>query len=226
MNEKIELEVLTAEYDGNVLELVLAPEDMTEAYTLALFNADFDRDKKAFVPNEETSEKFNATVKEYLGFEELGEDELTELVGRKLELFKNEDKVTFWEVQKLLRPLPDMFSFTYFAEIVDIQDYDAQRRVIVELYEEDEEGKKSDKLEGRYFVNFGFGQWIPSKQINLPVESKKIKKQKEFQDKLLVNWDNAKDLIGVVVKVEAKENPMTDSDEGYLELKKRKAPKK
>lgn len=226
MNEKLELNILDGNYNGNVLELILVPDDMSEAYTLALFNADFDSEKKAFVANDETSEKFHETIKQYFDLDEITPTDVAMLINRTITVYKNGDKVTLWEVQKLLRPHRDMFNFTYFAEIVDVRDYDSQRRVVVELYDEDEEGKKGDKLEGRYFVNFGFGQWIPSKKVMLPVEAKKIKKQQEFKDKLLVDWDNYEELIGVTVKVEAKENQLTGSDEGYLELKKRKAPKK
>lgn len=229
VNEKIELEVLDAQFDGNVLEMTLAPEDLSEAFSMALFNNDFDKEAKKFVENPETSERFNETIKEYFGFDEIGQDEIDQLIGRKLEVYKNGNNVTLWEVQKLLKPDEEMLGQTFFAEIVDIRDYDASRRVVVELYEEEEtdEGtKKGEKLEGRYFINFGFGTWIASKKVMLPNKAEKINKQNQFKEKLLVDWDNGEQLKGVVVKVEAKSNPAFSENSTWLELKARKAPKK
>lgn len=229
VNEQIQLDVLDATYDGNVLEMTLAPEDMSEAFSMALFNNDWDKEAKKFVDNPETTERFNETIKTYFGFDELGQDEIDQLIGRTLNVFKNGTNVTLWEVQTLLKPTEDMLDQTFFAEIVDCKDYDASRRLVVELYEEEEtdEGtKKGQKLEGRYFINFAFGTWIASKKVMLPNKADKKTKQGQFKEKLLVDWDNWEELKGTVVKVEAKSNPSFSENARWLELKPRKAPKK
>lgn len=229
VNEQIQLEVLDATYDGNVLEMTLAPEDMSEAFSMALFNNDWDKEAKKFVDNPETTERFNETIKTYFGFDELGQEEIDQLIGRTLTVFKNGTNVTLWEVQTLLKPTEEMLDQTFFAEIVDCKDYDASRRLVVELYEEEEtdEGtKKGQKLEGRYFINFAFGTWIASKKVMLPNKADKKKKQGQFKEKLLVDWDNWEELKGTVVKVEAKANPSFSENSRWLELKPRKAPKK
>lgn len=229
VNEQIQLEVLDATYDGNVLEMTLAPEDMSEAFSMALFNNDWDKEAKKFVDNPETTERFNETIKTYFGFDELGQEEIDQLIGRTLDVFKNGTNVTLWEVQTLLKPTEEMLDQTFFAEIVDCKDYDASRRLVVELYEEEEtdEGtKKGQKLEGRYFINFAFGTWIASKKVMLPNKADKKKKQGQFKEKLLVDWDKWEDLKGTVVKVEAKANPSFSENSRWLELKPRKAPKK
>lgn len=229
VNEQIQLEVLDATYDGNVLEMTLAPEDMSEAFSMALFNNDWDKEAKKFVDNPETTERFNETIKTYFGFDELGQEEIDQLIGRTLNVFKNGTNVTLWEVQTLLKPTEEMLDQTFFAEIVDCKDYDASRRLVVELYEEEEtdEGtKKGQKLEGRYFINFAFGTWIASKKVMLPNKADKKKKQGQFKEKLLVDWDKWEELKGTVVKVEAKANPSFSENSRWLELKPRKAPKK
>lgn len=229
VNEQIQLEVLDATYDGNVLEMTLAPEDMSEAFSMALFNNDWDKEAKKFVDNPETTERFNETIKTYFGFDELGQEEIDKLIGRTLNVFKNGTNVTLWEVQTLLKPTEEMLDQTFFAEIVDCKDYDASRRLVVELYEEEEtdEGtKKGQKLEGRYFINFAFGTWIASKKVMLPNKADKKKKQGQFKEKLLVDWDSWEELKGTVVKVEAKANPSFSENSRWLELKPRKAPKK
>lgn len=229
VNEKIQLDVLDATFDGNVLEMTLAPEDMSEAFSMALFNNDWDKEAKKFVDNPETTERFNETIKTYFGFDELGQEEIDQLIGRTLNVFKNGTNVTLWEVQTLLKPTEEMLDQTFFAEIVDCKDYDASRRLVVELYEEEEtdEGtKKGQKLEGRYFINFAFGTWIASKKVMLPNKADKKKKQGQFKEKLLVDWDSWEELKGTVVKVEAKANPSFSENSRWLELKPRKAPKK
>lgn len=229
VNEQIKLEVLDATFDGNVLEMTLAPEDMSEAFSMALFNNDWDKEANKFVDNPKTTERFNETIKTYFGFDELGQDEIDQLIGRTLNVFKNGTNVTLWEVQTLLKPTEEMLDQTFFAEIVDCKDYDASRRLVVELYEEEEtdEGtKKGQKLEGRYFINFAFGTWIASKKVMLPNKADKKKKQGQFKEKLLVDWDSWEELKGTVVKVEAKANPSFSENSRWLELKPRKAPKK
>lgn len=219
-NEQKVMNILEVEFDGNVLNVTVAPEDLSEAYTINLFARDYDKDKKTFVDNDETLEKFNEELKEYLEIDSV--DDLEMLEGKEVTVFVNGNNATFWEVKKLLRPDVELIGVQFKGKVVGVRDYDTQRRLVLEKLEDEDTG---EVLEGEYFVSFKFGQYIKSKGISIPVKSKLADKKEQFEDLTGVKWEEHEKLVGETLKVEVKENKVSTEVPTYLELKKRRLPK-
>lgn len=219
-NEQKVMNILEVEFDGNVLNVTVAPEDLSEAYTINLFARDYDKDKKTFVDNDETLAKFNEALKEYLEIDSV--DGLEMLEGKEVTVFVNGNNATFWEVKKLLRPDVELIGVQFKGKVVGVRDYDTQRRLVLEKLEDEDTG---EVLEGEYFVSFNFGQYIKSKGISIPVKSKLADKKEQFEDLTGVKWEEHEKLVGETLKVEVKENKVSTEVPTYLELKKRRLPK-
>lgn len=226
-NEQVNLTILDANFnEGKALELTLAPEDMSSAYTMKLYAQSYDPETKKWSEDEETTAKFNEQIKEYLDIDEVSEDTLASLVDKEVTVYLNNDTVTFWKVEKLLRPDKELIDELFKAKVTGVRDYDTQRRLVLDLYEENEDGGLGEKLEGKYFVTFNFGQYIKAREITLPVEAKRVDQKEKFLNLTGVEWDDWETLVkdNVTLRVEVKQNNVdtTGKVPTFLELKKRK----
>lgn len=212
MIEQKELMLLQFENDGTTLKLQFTPEDFSAIYDVALWQKDWDADKKKAVANEETYTKYLENLQEYLGVKDDEEETLQALVGKMFSLYDDDGKMTFWEPLTLAKAPEDEVGALWQCKVVDIREYDTMIQVILETDEMPNE---------QLGVKFNWGTWIRAKGISIPNPARKIKTAERFFNLTGLDIVNAKDLIGREVMVEVKKNDLT-GEGTWLDLKKSK----
>lgn len=212
--ETTKVVVLEAGFDGNVLKLVTALEDMSAVHEVSMFAADWDKDAKSFKANPETEENFYDNLEKYLGLTDVDDESVQSLVDRELDVYVSSNgKATFYEPQTLSKADEEEIGELWASEIVGIIDFDSERRVVIQ-------SEDASDPEARYFVKFNFGNYIQSKGISLPNPAKLSKQKEKFENLLGIKWEEAEQANGMKVTVEVRKNELGVGHPTYLELKK------
>lgn len=207
--EKVVLEVVEVNEDDISLKLDLATPDYSEAYEMALFKKNYDKEAGEWKTDAETTERFEKQLEEIAGYD--SED-------AQLELYVNEESGkayitppnTFERAEKPLAKFDGKLWMD--LTIKEVRDTPKGREVLV-IYKD-----------VTYAFNFNTAKWIENKRhtgyvLNKAMQAKAIARfNKLFEDAVKDAWNNTGDLIGMYIHCKVNKNQLDpSSDYGWLE---------
>lgn len=200
MSEKAELIVVDMVDEEISTKFQLCPEDYSKVYTLQLFKQDYKKDTKEWVTDAETTQQYDADMKE-LGNPSVG-DKVNVFVSNNGKAYLTEK--TFVETVKPSGK--DANKLFTNCEIESFHDSPKGRRVIVKY-------KKNF-----YEFSFNYSVWIPSIEKYVPNDAKMEKAKVRFNDIFehsLITWENAleTDADGVSIHKGVKMNCLVRKNE-------------